>query len=181
MPSEESGPARQPEAEPEPYVHPHLPVDPDRDGADEELPGRPPVEHWDVALVVAAGGALGGLARYAVNRLLGPAADFPWATFAENVAGCLLLGAVMVVLVELRGPSRYARPFLGVGVLGGFTTFSAYTSDTRSLLDAGHTGTALLYLAGSVVAGVLATVVGIAVARRVAGTAGSPQAAEEAA
>ena len=66
-------------------------------------PGRPPVERWDVALVVAVGGAVGGLARYALNQLVGtPAGAFPWATFAENVLGCLLLGALMVVLVELR-------------------------------------------------------------------------------
>jgi CrcB protein len=143
------------------HLH-HLPVDPDRDGEDEVVPGRPPVEHWDVALVVAAGGAIGGLARYATNELIGTAAgSFPWSTFAENVLGCLLLGALMVVLVELRGPSRYARPFLGVGVLGGYTTFSAYTSEIRALAAAGHAATAALYLAGSVVAGLLATLCGV--------------------
>jgi CrcB protein len=151
-------------------LHPHhLPVDPDRDGDDEVVPGRPPVEHWDVALAVAAGGAIGGLARYATTELVGThPASFPWATFVENVVGCLLLGALMVVLVELRGPSRYARPFLGVGVLGGYTTFSAYTSEIRALAASGHTVTAALYLAGSVVAGLLATLVGVAGARVVA-------------
>jgi CrcB protein len=81
-----------------------------------------------------------------------------------NVVGSLLLGALMVVLVDVRPPNRYARPFLGVGVLGGFTTFSAYTVEIRSLAVDGHAATAALYLAGSIAAGLLATVVGVAVA-----------------
>jgi fluoride exporter len=165
----------------DPNVH-HLPVDPDRDGTDEIVPGRPPVERWDVALVVAAGGAVGGLARYGVDRLVGSSAGaFPRATFAENVLGCLLLGALMVVLVELRPPSRYARPFLGVGVLGGFTTFSAYTSQIRALATTGHAGTAGLYLAGSVVAGLLASVAGVAAARAVGAGARPGEIVEESA
>jgi fluoride exporter len=148
----------------------HLPVDPDRDGDDELVPGRPPVEHWDVALVVAAGAAVGGLARYLTNELVRPhTGAFPWATFGENVLGCLLLGALMVVLVEVRRPSRYARPFLGVGVLGGYTTFSAYTSEIRALATSGHGATAGVYLVGSVVAGLLATLLGVVGARAVAG------------
>ena len=151
-----------------PPDHHHLPVDPDRDDVDEELPGRPPVEHWDVALVVAAGGAIGGLTRYATNELVGPSHGFPWPTFVENVLGCLLLGALMVVLVEVRGPSRYARPFLGVGVLGGFTTFSTYAVEIRTLAASGSPGTAAAYLVASVAFGLVATVVGVAAARAVA-------------
>jgi CrcB protein len=146
----------------------HLPVDPDRDDVDEELPGRPPVEHWDVALVVAAGGAIGGLARYATNELVGPSHGFPWPTFGENVLGCLLLGALMVVLVEVRGPSRYARPFLGVGVLGGFTTFSTYAVEIRTLAASGSVGTAAAYLVASVVLGLVGTAFGVAGARAAA-------------
>lgn len=157
----------------------HLPVDPDLDGIDEVVPGKPPLEHWDVAAAVAAGGALGGLARYALNRLLPSSAGFPWATFTENVLGCLLLGALMVYLVEVRPPSRYARPFLGVGVLGGFTTFSTFTEEIRALLADGRAGLAAAYLAGSLFAGMVATVAGIALARAVARPQGRADAAQE--
>lgn len=121
---------------------------------------------WDIALVIAAGGAIGGAARYLLS--LGLAADgFPWATLVENVTGCFLLGALMVFLLDVWRPSRYLRPFLGVGVLGGFTTFSAYTAETRGLLLEGRVPVALLYLFGSVIAGLLATWLGIALARTV--------------
>jgi len=143
----------------------HLPIDPDLDGPDEQVPGRPPLEHWDVVLVVAVGGTLGGLARYGLNQLLPVSHGFPWATFTENVLGCLLLGALMVWLVEARPPSRYTRPFLGIGVLGGFTTFSTYSVEIRALLTGGHPALAAVYAAGSLVAGLLATVAGIAAAR----------------
>ncbi len=166
-----------------PVLHPahHLPVDPDLDGADEVVPGKPSLEHWDVVAVVAAGGALGGLARYGLNQLVPGSAGFPWATFTENVLGCLLLGALMVVLVEVRGPSRYARPFLGVGMLGGFTTFSTYTAEIRALLADGRAGTAGAYLVLSLVAGLVATVAGIAAARAATGRRLQPDPAGEAA
>jgi fluoride exporter len=156
-------------SDPLPDHHPHLPIDPDRDGADELVPGRPPVEHWDVALVVAAGGAIGGLARYAVNQAVGASPGFPWPTFVENVLGCLLLGALMVLLVELRPPSRYARPFLGVGVLGGFTTFSTFSAETRALLAADHAATAALYVLASLLVGLATTAAGVVTTRAAAG------------
>lgn len=146
-------------------VRHHLPVDPDLDGVDEVVPGKPSLEHWDVVLVVAAGGALGGLARYGLSRLVAGPAGFPWATFTENVLGCFLLGALMVVLVEVRAPSRYARPFLGIGVLGGFTTFSTYSAEIRALAADGRAALAAAYLVSSLLAGLLATVAGIALAR----------------
>jgi CrcB protein len=109
---------------------------------------------------VALGGALGGGARYALNQALPRGDGFPWATFTENVTGCFLLAVLMVVLLEVLPPMRYARPFLGVGVLGGFTTFSTYTADTRALLASGQAGIALAYLLGSVMAGLVAVVFG---------------------
>jgi CrcB protein len=131
-------------------------------------PSRP--RRWDVALVIAAGGALGGGARWLVNQAL-PASpgDFPWSTFAENVTGCFLLAVVMVFLLDVWPPRRYARPFIGIGILGGYTTFSAYTSDTRVLLDAGQAGLAVVYLFGSVAVGLLAVVAGLSLTRRLAG------------
>ncbi len=125
---------------------------------------------WDVALVIAAGGALGGGARYLLSQAVPQSPDgFPWATFIENVTGCLLLGVLMVFLLDVWPPRRYARPFLAIGVLGGFTTFSAYTVETNALLRAGHVPLALTYLFATVILGLLATWSGIAIARRAAG------------
>ena len=125
------------------------------------------VEHVSAA-VVGAGGAIGGLLRWGLNEAIPPSdGGFPWATFVENVSGCLLLAVLVVFLLDIWRPSRYLRPFLGVGMLGGYTTFSAYTSDVRALLQAGDVLTAMAYLLGTVVAGLLATWVGLRLTRRV--------------
>lgn len=117
---------------------------------------------WDVLAVIAAGGAVGSLARWGLGRAFAvPPGRFPWATFVTNVSGCLLIGALMVFVLDVWPPSRYRRPFLGVGVLGGFTTFSTYLLDTHGLLAARHPGTALTYLVGSLVAGLAAVWLGI--------------------
>jgi CrcB protein len=120
---------------------------------------------------VAAGGAVGGAARWTISSAWPtPPGAFPWATFVENVVGCLLLAALLVVLLEVTRPHRYLRPFLGVGVLGGFTTFSAYTQDARVLLLAGESGLAVLYLGSTLLAGLLATWAGLVLARAAATT-----------
>ncbi|MEU1753234.1 CrcB family protein [Micromonospora matsumotoense] len=127
-----------------------------------ELTARPAT----VLGAIAAGGVLGALARAGVQAALPhPPTGFPWATFAVNVTGCLLIGALMAVLDRRRvGP--LVRPFLGVGVLGGFTTFSAYVVDVHRALAAGAAGTALAYLAATLVGGLLAVVAGDALATR---------------
>ena len=128
-------------------------------------PGRGPA--WDVVAVVAAGGALGGVLRYALGRAVPVAPEgFPWATFVENVLGCFLLAGLLVLLLEVWPPRRYARPFLGVGLLGGFTTFSAFTAETRGLLAGGAAPLALAYVLGTVFAGLAATWGGLALVRR---------------
>ena len=78
-----------------------------------------------------------------------------------------VFGALLVIVAEVLAPSQYLRPFLGVGVLGGYTTFSTYTSDARSLLAAGHGPLALAYVFGTLAACLLATLVGIRLARLV--------------
>ncbi|OLT43084.1 chromosome condensation protein CrcB [Saccharomonospora sp. CUA-673] len=119
--------------------------------------------HWDVLLAVAAGGALGSLARYGLGLALPSPAGV--ATVLANVAGCLALGALMAILsLRARSP-RLLRPFLGVGVLGGFTTFSTYVLDTLSAADGGRLVASFAYAAGSVFASLLAVVVGICLAR----------------
>jgi CrcB protein len=120
----------------------------------------------DVLVAVALGGALGSLARWAVGELLPWSGDgFPWATFAENVSGCFALGALMVYLLDVWPPRRYLRPFLGVGVLGGYTTFSTYLLEARTLLADDRVPLALGYLGGSVLAGLVAVWLGVAGAR----------------
>ncbi len=92
-------------------------------------------------------------------------AGFPWHTFLENVIGSCLMGVLMVWLLEIRPPHRYLRPFLGVGVLGGFTTFSAYTNEARALLQSDRELLALLYLGSTVVACLVGVWAGVAATR----------------
>jgi CrcB protein len=121
---------------------------------------------------VAAGGVLGALARWAAG-LAAPTAPgtFPAATFGVNAVGCLLMGVVVALAVERPGAHPLLRPFLGVGVLGGFTTFSTFAVDAQALLAGGHRATALLYLAGTALTAVAATALALSVTRRLAGRA----------
>ena len=153
---------------------------PDRDRIRSEI-GRlpidpeptPPLSPHPVALVrrdadllpvIAVGGALGSLARWGMAQVL-PSTGFAWSTLLTNVIGCGLIGVLMALMVDRWSGTRYVRPFLGVGVLGGFTTFSTYELETRGLLAAGRPGLALAYLAGSVAAGLLAVTVGVVAGR----------------
>ena len=124
-------------------------------------------------LLVMLGGAIGAGARHLVGRgvlaWLGPA--FPYATMAINIAGGLLMGLLAGGLLRL-GPAGEAwRLLLGVGVLGGFTTFSSFSLDAVVLAQRGELILAALYVAGSVAGAIGALVVGLALARQVAGAA----------
>lgn len=113
------------------------------------VPHRPVVVA-DAVAAVFLGGALGGIARYGLARMMPvEAGHFPWATLLTNVLGCALIGILMVFVLEVPGPHRLARPFLGVGVLGGFTTFSTFAVETDRLTSSGHGVLALTYLAAS--------------------------------
>jgi CrcB protein len=113
------------------------------------------------ALLVAIGGACGALARWALGMWLAPAPDalpaFPFATLVVNVVGCACLGA----LASTTEPKDAARLLLGTGVLGGFTTFSAFGLETVALLRAGATGLAALNVAANVGLGVGAAALGM--------------------
>ena len=110
---------------------------------------------------IALGGVLGSEARYAVARLLdSPVGGWPWDTWLVNVVGSFLIGVLMAVLGRMARPNRLLRPFLGVGVLGGFTTFSTAMVEVPDLLGAGRPALALLYLAGTAVSALLATAAG---------------------
>jgi CrcB protein len=122
---------------------------------------------WSVLGVVAAGGVAGAEARYALAVALqsGRPDGFPWATFMANVSGCLLIGILIVLITEVWSARRLLRPFLGVGVLGGYTTFSTYVVDVQRLIANGAARTALGYLAGTLFAALASTYVGIWMAR----------------
>lgn len=113
-------------------------------------------------LLVAAGGAVGAVLRLAVDSVA-PDALFPWATMAINVVGAFALGALPALAAVRR--SRQVTLALGPGVLGGFTTVSAWAGQTRALVDEGHAGIAGLYLAATIAAGLLAAALGQRVAR----------------
>ncbi|PZF86164.1 fluoride efflux transporter CrcB [Jiangella anatolica] len=118
--------------------------------------------HGAVLAVISIGGGLGAAARYALTLAwpLQPG-QFPWATFVTNVAGCFLIGVLMVAIIEVWRAHRLIRPFLGVGVLGGFTTFSTYAVETLDLLQPGSVLLAATYLAGTVIGALIAVVLGV--------------------
>ena len=126
-------------------------------------------------LIVAAGGALGAMARYGagvvVGRLFGNLA-WPWATLGVNVVGGLLMGALTGWLAFRGGlQAESIRLFAAVGILGGFTTFSAFSLETALMIERRQFALAGGYVAASVVLSILALFVGLMVARRAFGAA----------
>src|SRR5262249_22294108 len=125
-----------------------------------------PAVAWSVLGAVSARGLIGALARHMTVTAWPPGPDgFPWATFVINVSGCLLIGVLMVAIDEVLPGRRILRPFLGTGVLGGYTTFSTYIVDAQQLLNRDAAGTALVYLAATLVSALLAVFTGSVVAR----------------
>jgi CrcB protein len=117
-------------------------------------------------IAIAAGGALGTLARYGVERAVAVSTDgFPWATFVVNVAGSFLLGVILTLVTERWAPTRYVRPFAVIGFCGGFTTFSTFTVEAVRRVQDGHPAVAIIYLLTSLVAGMAAVGLGVLVAR----------------
>lgn len=116
--------------------------------------------------VIATGGALGAAARYAADLAWPTAADaFPWTSVLVNVVGCALMGVLMVLVTERRTAPPLARPFLGTGVLGGFTTFSTYAVDADRLFRLDAADTAILSLVLTLVLAVAAVWAGAGAAR----------------
>lgn len=114
---------------------------------------------------VALGGAIGATLRYLTNvgarHLFGP--NYPFGTLIVNVAGSFAMGCLVVVLAKKGG--NHLAPFLLTGVLGGFTTFSAFSLDTMTLWERGEAVSAFLYVAASVLLSLAAIVAGLAIAR----------------
>lgn len=120
-------------------------------------------------LLVMVGGAIGSVGRYAVGKTtLGAfGADYPWGTLAVNLIGGFLMGLLVGVLARTGG-SEHSRLLIGVGVLGGFTTFSAFSLDAVTMIERGQWGIAVTYALVSVVGSVLALFAGLYLVRALA-------------
>ncbi len=118
-------------------------------------------------LLVAAGGAIGALLRHvsgtAALRLLGPA--FPWGTLLVNVAGSFAMGLLIGILARMSSGGEAVRLFLATGVLGGFTTFSAFSLDAVALYERGELAAAGGYVIASVALSIAALALGLALVR----------------
>jgi CrcB protein len=116
---------------------------------------------------IFVGGAVGGAARTWLSDSAPPhAGSWPWATFAVNVVGCLLLGYLVTRLQERLPITSYRRPLLGTGVCGGLTTFSTFQLDLLRMLDRGDLGLAAVYGGASIAAGFAGVLLGTAIVRR---------------
>lgn len=144
-----------------------LPVDPDLaelGSGGAAFPGPA----LDLVVAVAAGGFLGALARYGVGEAWpAPVGGFPWATFAINSSGALVLGALLVVLLERFPGARRARAFACTGFLGSWTTMSALAVDAAVLGRDDHLGVASAYVIATLVVGVAVGWLGFASAMAV--------------
>ena len=137
------------------------------------------METWTKVAVLSAGGALGVNARFWlglwINRWASP--HFPWATFAINVSGSFLIGFLTIALSRWL-PHPNLRLLVITGLLGGYTTFSTFASESVTLWERGETGLAATNLVGSVAAGFVAVLLGIGLAQGL-GFAGSPKRAAD--
>lgn len=123
---------------------------------------------WQSVSAVFAGGGLGSVARFALTFLItqrfGP--GFPWATFAINLTGSFVIGAVAeLTLTRANAGTPLVRLFFMTGVLGGYTTFSTFSYDTVQLIGDRAVLLAFAYAGGSVILGVIAALGGVAFAR----------------
>ena len=123
---------------------------------------------WSKIAVLSVGGVFGVNARYWlgvwINRWASP--QFPWATFAINVSGSFAIGFLTIALARWL-PHPNSRLLIVVGFLGGYTTFSTFEYDSLTLSERGEWALALTYMAGSVLAGFVAVLIGVALARMV--------------
>ena len=119
---------------------------------------------------IAFGGILGSLARFLVSSLWNPdpVGGFPTGTLTINVLGGLLIGMVVPVLAG-HPREEHLRPFIVTGVLGGFTTFSAFALETGVMLNEGKLGLAGVYVGTTLLLGMLAVPLGVRISRRFVG------------
>ena len=138
--------------------------------APPERPRRPrfgAIARPGVLIAVALGGALGAPARYEISLAVHMSpGTFPWATFWINVTGAFVLGMLLTLVIERWPPTRYVRPFVGVGFLGAYTTWSTFMVDADLLVKDGNVEVALAYVVASLVVGLTAAGVGMVLARQ---------------
>jgi CrcB protein len=122
-----------------------------------------------IYILVFIGAGLGGMLRHSVNLLCGRTfgLDFPWGTFVINISGSLVMGLVAGYLAFKAGEawSQHARLFVMTGIIGGYTTFSAFSLDTVLLWERGQFGAASFYLLGSVGFSLAGLVLGLSIVR----------------
>jgi len=118
-------------------------------------------------VLVAIAGAAGALSRYGLGVAVG-VRSFPWATLGINLVGSYLLGLVLVLGAERDWPETTTIP-LSIGFLGAFTTFSTFSYETYTLARTDQAGTAAVYVAASLVGGVLAAAAGYVTGKAVSG------------
>jgi len=120
---------------------------------------------------VALGGAIGAAARYQVGlltvRWAAPGSQFPWGTLTVNIAGSFIMGALLGWFARGGGDSENLRVFIIAGILGGFTTFSAFSAELLTMLHRGQGLLALGYGTASIVAGVAACLIGLIAAQMI--------------
>ncbi len=118
-------------------------------------------------LLVFVGGGIGASLRHAVNMLTarGLGTAFPWGTFIINISGSLVMGLIAGYLAFRGGASQPWRLFLMTGILGGYTTFSAFSLDAALLYERGEIASALFYVLGSVVLSIAGLFAGLALVR----------------
>ena len=118
-------------------------------------------------LIVGLGGAAGSMLRYGIQKIFNPqsAAAFPTGTLLVNIAGCFLIGILLSILSRSLSWNEEMKLLLMTGFCGGFTTFSAFTSEGIGLLKESKTSLFVIYTAASVVGGLLATFIGIRIAK----------------
>jgi CrcB protein len=151
---------------------PGVPLDPDIDSGSDDGVGshsrrkRPRQAQTIIVVALGLGGVLGAVSRYAVSLALPTAPGrFPWGTFLINVSGSALLGFILVLLIEQFPRGRLARPMIGTGFIGAYTTFSTFMVETAELIRDGRPDTAIAFLAASVLAGLSAVWIGMTSAR----------------
>jgi CrcB protein len=123
-----------------------------------------------VLAAIAIGGALGAPARYGIAQLIPVTpGTFPWATFWTNLSGAFVLGFFLTFVIERFPPTRFVRPFFGIGFLGAYTTFSTMAVETARLVKDGHVALGIGYTLVSIATGLLVAYLGMVSARSLPG------------
>jgi CrcB protein len=131
---------------------------------------RPPPSQLAVLLAIAIGGALGAPVRYGIAQLLPfTPGTFPWGTFWTNLSGAFVLGFFLAYLIERFPPTRFVRPFFGIGFLGAYTTFSTMAVETARLVKDGDVALGIGYTLVSIATGLLVAYLGMVSARSLPG------------